>query len=50
MTEVQQGPTPRVRFREVSVKRELTVQRHSVIPQTAALVTVTPVRVTHVTQ
>ena len=25
MTEVRQGPTPRVRFREVSVKRELTV-------------------------
>ena len=26
MTEVQQEPTPRVRFNEVSVKRELTVQ------------------------
>ena len=25
MTEVRQGPTPRVRFNEVSVKRELTV-------------------------
>ena len=25
MTEVRQGPTPRVRFREVSVKRDLTV-------------------------
>ena len=25
MTEVRQGPTPRVRFREVSVKRELSV-------------------------
>ena len=25
MTEVRQGPTPRVRFREVSIKRELTV-------------------------
>ena len=25
MTEVRQGPTPRVRFREVSVKRELAV-------------------------
>ena len=25
MTEVRQRPTPRVRFREVSVKRELTV-------------------------
>ena len=25
MTEVWHGPTPRVRFREVSVKRELTV-------------------------
>ena len=25
MTEVRQGPTPHVRFREVSVKRELTV-------------------------
>ena len=25
MTEVQQGPTPRVYFNEVSVKRELTV-------------------------
>ena len=29
MTEVRHGPTPRVRFREVSVKRELTV--HNVI-------------------
>ena len=26
MTEVRQEPTPRVRFNEVSVKRELTVQ------------------------
>ena len=25
MTEVQQGPAPRVRFREVSVERELIV-------------------------
>ena len=30
MTEVRQGPTPRVRFREVSVKSELTVATYSV--------------------
>ena len=31
MTEVQQGPTPRVRFREVSVKRESTVSMRVLI-------------------
>ena len=31
MTEVRQGPTPRVRFREVSVKREWTVLTNSQI-------------------
>ena len=31
MTEVQQGPTPGVRFREVSVKRESTVSMRVLI-------------------